>query len=368
MGLRKGQVVDVSSLAGSIREALDLAGSAAGVKVDAVYVGFPGHSVEFYLKESGNLVGKGRRVTQQDIERVRRLALVSEFPQGRRVIQSVPFEYILDGVPVSGDPTGMTCSRLNMESLIVTADNDILERLSEAIHRAGARVIDWLPSALAVGEVALEGARRQVGVALVEIGESGTSVLLYNHDRPTAYEWLPVGSGHITSDLAICLRTTLEAAEELKKEVGLAVEPESEYCDRAVSVPRLSGVGFNEVSRSAAARIIEARVKELLDMVFSSVNKMAGQFNLPGGIVLAGGGSLIPGMGAYASKYLNCRIEIGVPDAGVLNIEKHPVPGVDCSGALGLLKYFSKKPHALPENRQPEDLWSKLRGLFRVSR
>ncbi|MCL5057194.1 MAG: cell division protein FtsA [Actinobacteria bacterium] len=365
-GIRKGQVIDVSSLAGSIREALDMAGSEAGVKVDAVYAGFPGHSVEFYIKESGNLIGKGRRVTQQDIERVKRLALVSEFPRGRRVIQAFPFEYILDGAPVGGDPTGMACSRLNMESLIVTADKDMLERLAEAIHRAGARVVDWLPSALAVGEVALESARRQVGVALVEIGESGTSVVLYNHDRPTAFEWLPVGSGHITSDLAICLRTTLEAAEGLKKEVGLAVEPES--CDIAVPLPRLSGVGFNEVSRNSAARIIEARMGEILDIVLSSVSRLAGQFTLPGGIVLAGGGSLLPGMGAYASKYLSCEIEVGTPEAGGLNIEKLPVSWADCSGALGLLKYFSKKSHTLPENRQPEDLWSKLRGLFRVSR
>ncbi|HBV98995.1 MAG: hypothetical protein JL50_18890 [Peptococcaceae bacterium BICA1-7] len=366
VGIRKGQVVDTAALAGSIREALDVAGEAAGVKVEAVYAGFPGHSVEFYIKESGNLIGRGRKITEQDLERVRRLALVSEFPEGRRVIQSVPLEYILDGVPVGGDPIGMACSRLNMESLIITADNDMLERLSEAIHRAGVRIIDWAPSALAVGEVALDSARRQVGVALVEIGDSGTSVVLYNHDRPTAFQWLPVGSGHITSDLAICLRTTLEAAEGLKKEIGLSVDPACS--DTAVSVPRLSGVGFNEVSRNTAASIIEARVGELLDIVISSVSKMAGQITLTGGIVLAGGGSLIPGMSAYASKYLNCRIEVGAPDVGGLNIEKHPVPGADCFGALGLLKYFSKRSHTLPENRQPEDFWSKFRGLFRVSR
>jgi cell division protein FtsA len=342
-----------------------MAASAAGVKVEAVYAGFPGHTVEFYIKKSSSLISKSKRVTQQDMERVKRLALVSDFPQGRRVIQAAPFEYMLDGVPVGGNPDGMTCSRLGVESLVVTADSDLLEKLTEAVHLAGARIIDWLPSTLAAGEMAVSSARGQVGVALVDLGESGTSVTIYNYGRPLAYEWLPVGGGHITSDLAICLRTTLEAAEGLKKEIGLEGAGSR---DESITVPRLSGVGFNDIPPQSAVRVIEARTGEILDLVRSSIIRLTGACNLSGGIVLVGGGSHIRGLGDYASKYLEIAVEPFSPNSGGKDVfEKYPGLAASFTGALGLLKYFAREPNTLPLTRQQEDFWSKVKGLFKVS-
>lgn len=365
MGIRKGQVVDVPSLAGSIREALDKAESEAGIKVESVYTGFSGHTVEFYIKNSGSLLGKGRRVNQQDIEKVIRLSLVANLQPGRRVIEVIPYEYYLDGMPVNGSPVGMSCTRLNIDSLIITVDNGLYEKLTEAAHMAGVRIKGCLPSTLAAGESVLSNARRQVGVVLADIGESCTSVIMYNHGRPLGFEALPVGSGHITSDMAICLRTTLEGAEEAKRQAGIILQAdEGGPGGDPIAVPRLSGLGFNQIPRNNAARVIEARAAEIFDMLRSSVNKLSGGFDLPGGIVFAGGGSLISGLGLFAKNYFNCEVEIASLE-NISNGNNNIIP-LDYAGALGLLKYFSKRLDTPQDKQDQENLLNKVMGFFRI--
>lgn len=368
MGLRRGQVNDASNLSRSVREALTQAESACGVKIETACVGLPGHTVEFCKKIYGNLIGK-RRINNQDIERIRRLAMVSDLPPGRRIIQALPLEYLVDGIPVAGDPLGMHCSRLEIECLVVTADNELVDLLVEAVHKAGIGVIDIIPSTLAAGEVLLTKAQKQLGTALVDIGGSCTCILVYNHDRPEGYEVLPVGSDHITSDLAICLRTTLAGADEVKRSIGLGTEmaggTESENengkPEGTITIPRMSGSGFNEVSRKTAVDIVRARTCEILDMVASSTVKLTGGMDLPGGLVLAGAGSMLRGLDLFAPEYLGVKVQTGF--AGASHID------FNAAGAAGLLRYCQGLCQRADSGHQhPAGLLSRVKEFFGTSK
>ncbi|KJS01365.1 MAG: hypothetical protein VR68_04985 [Peptococcaceae bacterium BRH_c4a] len=371
MGFRKGQVNDLASLSQCIDEALKTVQAEAGVKVETAYIGFPGHTVEFHKKSSGNVIGKGRRITPQDIERVQRLALVSDMPLGRRVIQSLPVEYIVDGSPVVGEPSGLLCSRLDLESLIVTADNGMMDRLVEAVHKAGVKIADFLPSPMAAGEIVVNRAERQLGAALIDIGSSSTCITLYNHGNPLGFDVFPLGSDHITSDLAICLRTTLEGAEEVKRNIGLAI---GERGDATLAVPRLSGSGHNDILVKTAYSVIEARVCEILDIAMSSIGRLSGHGDLPGGLILTGGGSMLKGVDVFASKHTGCKAQLGYLDPGQYGIKENEKAAnsdltVNMAGAVGLLRYFLKRSNTEKVIYQsPPDLWSKVRGIFRVSK
>lgn len=372
LGLRRGQVSDASALSRSIREALAQAESAAGLKVETVCIGLPGHTVEFFKKKYSHLTGK-RRINNQDIERIRRLAMISDLPPGRRIIQALPLEYVVDGTPVAGDPLGMHCSRLEVECLVVTAENDLVDCLIEAVNKAGAGVTDIIPSTMAAGGVLLTEAQRQLGTALVDIGGSCTCILVYNHGYPAGYEVLPVGSGHITSDLAICLRTTLEGAEEVKRNIGLGLDKaegtqNTGYTvntedtgegvpEGTVTVPRMSGSGFNEVSRKTAVGIIEARTCEILDLVASSMERLTGGMDLPGGLVLAGGGSMLKGLDLFAPEHLGIRVRT------------NPHIEFSVAGAAGALKHCIELCRRDATGHQsPPGLLSKVKAFFRASK
>lgn len=369
LGFRKGQVSDPAALSRSIGEAIGRAEAASGAKVGTVCIGLPGHTVEFFRNRYSNLIGK-RRINRQDIERVNRLAMVSDLPPGRRIIQAIPLEYVVDGVPADGDPLGMHCSRLEVESLMITAESSLVDRLVEAFHGSGAkcRIADILPSTLAGGRVILNDAQQKLGAALVDMGGSCTGVLVFNHGYPLGFEALPVGGDHITSDLAVCLRTTLEGAEEIKRTVGLGPGKAPDAGDGdgpgAVIIPRLSGSGYNEVPVKNVVEVIEARVCEILELVGASVNRITGGLDLPGGLVIAGGGSRLAGLELFALELLGQRVRLGIPGTGD-DLHRQ----VNTAGAMGLLEYMLNS--CLPaeaDHRPPPGLWDTIRRIFKVAR
>jgi len=375
IGFRNGHFSDTSILIRSIKSALEQAESAAGVKVEAAYIGFPGYTVEFNEHRFGSLIGRGRRVTGQDICRIKRLAHVWEFPAGRRLIHLQPLEYFADGGPVGQDPLGIYCSRLEMNSLAITADSRFLEQIEEAVYGSGIKTEEFLPSPLAVGGALLKPVQMQIGTVLIDFGGQCTSIVFYNHGQPKGFNVLPIGSDHITSDLAICLRTTLEGAEEVKRNIGMALNKDGLVVANdvaEVSVPRLSGAGFNKVPVEMAVRIIKARVYEILDMVSESISNLAGTTDLPGGLVFAGGGSILKGLQLFSSEYLGVKIQMGVKDNFGDNISAEKEDSelaVKMAGAVGLLKHFSGASDSTPLYHQPSSgIWRKVRGIFRVSK
>lgn len=371
MGFRKGVVSDVPTLACSIKEALAQAESVAGVKAEIAHIAFPGHTVEFNVVNYRGLIGKSKKVSVQDIERINRLVRVAELPPGRQIIQAIPLEYILDGAPVVGEPLGMYCTRLEIKSMIITADNTLISCLMEAVQRCGVRIGQFLPSSLAMGEAILNNAEIKLGTALVDIGGTCTGILYYNHGYPLGFEVLPVGSDHITSDLAICLRTTLAGAEEVKRNIGLQSyaekKEEIEENNIEVTIPRMSGAGVNTVPIETVENIIEARVGEMLELVKSSVNRLAGNTDLPGGLVLAGNGSMLKGLEFIALKYLGTKLRLSIQDIN----GQHGYAGEENSGMVGvtgLIKFFLKDCGKARVFQPPSGFWKKVSGIFRNSK
>jgi cell division protein FtsA len=101
---------------------------------------------------------------------------------------------------------------------------------------------------------------------------------------------LPVGGAHVTNDLAIGLRTSIDVAERLKLEFGSALPDEVGKRDEV----NLTDVGGENVlvNKRQVAEIIEARVEEINKMVDRELQSIDRSGLLPAGIILTGG--LIP--------------------------------------------------------------------------
>jgi cell division protein FtsA len=262
---------------------------------------------------------------------------------------------------------------LEVESIIITADSQMVDQLVEAVHGSGYKVsiMDFFPSTLAAGEEILNQVQQRLGTVLVDIGGSCTCILIYNHGYPVGFDVLPVGSDHITGDLAVCLRTTLAGAEEVKVNLGLGPERSpgagsEQGGPGVVTIPRLSGSGFNEVPVKTAVEIIEARICEILDMIRSSVGKLAGGLDLPGGLVLAGGGSRLRGLDLFARDHLGVKVSFGSTG---MEGEKESRPDVNMAAAVGLLKYILNYRHQVGAGHQPPPgLWSRVKDFFKVTR
>lgn len=81
-------------------------------------------------------------------------------------------------------------------------------------------MIDTYPNILAIGEATLTKRQRELGVVIVDIGSSATNIAVYEEGSLIYAEVLPIGGEHVTSDLALGLRISIDTAERLKLECG----------------------------------------------------------------------------------------------------------------------------------------------------
>ena len=119
-----------------------------------------------------------------------------------------------------------------------------------------------LGSPLAAAEAVLTPEERELGVALVEIGAGTTRLVVYHGGAIRHTAVLPVGGGHVTSDLAAALRTPFAEAEQLKQRYGAALavagaaRPHRSRWRASAAARRtmLSRRALAEVDRAARAR------------------------------------------------------------------------------------------------------------------
>ena len=123
---------------------------------------------------------------------------------------------------------------------------------------------------------------------------------------------LPVGSSHITSDIAIGLRSDIDLAEKIKLEYGSASLSEINKKDM-IDLTKLGSIEGGLIPRTQVVEIMEARLSEILELTNKELKKIDRQGLLPAGVILLGGGAKVPGLVDLAKKELKLPVQVGFP-------------------------------------------------------
>lgn len=363
-GLRRGIVVDIEHTAQAIAQAVDMAERMAGHRLQRAFVGITGPHIES-INNRGivAVAGENREVTIEDVERVLQAAKVIPLASERQIIHVLPRQYIVDGYGGITDPVGMTGSRLEVETLIVTAAGAAVQNLVKSVQRAGIEVQELVLNPLASAEAVLQVAERELGAVVVDLGGGTTEIAIIAQGGLWFASVLPVGGEHITSDIAVGLRTPINQAERIKKEWGRLPSssvPENEL----FQVPNVGGEGTHTVSQKMLAGIIEPRVEEILGLVRQEISRADFKGLLPGGVVLTGGGALLPGMAQLASEILELPVRIGFPSrlGGLADMVASPAYATAVGLVIHGIKQLSKSQAAASR----EGFWGSLWGYFRA--
>ncbi len=166
--------------------------------------------------------------------------------------------------------------------------------------------------ALAAAEAVTNARSRDLGVGVVNIGASSSSVIVYEGGDVLHVGVVPLGSEHVTSDIAIGLRTSLDVAERIKIEHGTA-SPKDIAKKEEIALQELGAPEDERVSRKYVSEIIEARVEEICEKVDRELRKVDRSGMLPAGIVFCGGGAKLPGLTEVGKRVLRLPASIGYP-------------------------------------------------------
>ncbi|MFH1434053.1 MAG: cell division protein FtsA, partial [Candidatus Uhrbacteria bacterium] len=187
-----------------------------------------------------------------------------------------------------------------------------IKNLTKCVYRTGLEIEDLVFSVLACAEAVVTNRQKDLGVAVVNIGASTTSIVVFEEGDVLYTSVLPVGAGHITSDIAIGLRTSIEVAEEVKIKYATAMPADVPKKER-IDLGEFGVDGEETVERRYIAEISEARAEEIFEKIDQELASIDRSGMLPAGVVLTGGGSKLTGMVDLAKKQLRLPASLGTP-------------------------------------------------------
>ena len=359
-GLRKGVVVNIDATVESIERAVEEAEAMAGCEITSVYAGIAGGHIKG-LNSHGTVAVKDREVRDGDVARVIENAKAVAIPMDREIIHVVPQEFIVDDQDGIRSPTGMSGVRLEAKVHIVTAAITSAQNIVKCANRCGLQVADIVLEPLASAEAVLHDDEKELGVALIDVGGGTTDIAVYVDGAVVHTSVLPLGGNHITSDIAVVLRTPLEAAEKIKQRYGCALAALVDD-DETIEVPSVGGRAPRIVPRKVLVDIIMPRVEELFEHVKNELARTGHDEMLASGIVLTGGSTNLEGTAELAEDVVGLPARLGVPRGigGLVDVVKSPTYAT----SVGLVQYGARQRSA-QKSLPPRNVFGRMRGWFR---
>ncbi len=289
-GLRKGYVTDIESVGQSVISAIKGAEKAAGIQIKHAYLAIGGISLGSVKSKDSTTVSRAdAEISDPDIKR-----LLEQCESGltnmsnKYILHRIPLSYKIDGNPALGRPLGMKGAKLEVEMLFITSLAQHVEDLIHAVESSGIAIDDIVASPYASSFAALTKQQREVGCILTNIGSSTVSIVVFEEGKPLSLEVFPIGSAHITHDIALGMQVPLEEAEKIKTEYG-------------------SSEG---ISKKKLSDIIDARLNDIFDLIEAHLKKINRNGLLPAGIILVGGGSNLVSLDEIAKSSLKLPAKV----------------------------------------------------------
>ena len=358
-GLRRGVVVDMDKTVKSIGRSINDAQMISGVEIDRVTIGIAGEHI--YSINSHGVIAVSRsdhEITTADVARAIEAARTVAIPVDREIIHVIPQVYSVDDQSGIQDPVGMTGVRLEVETHLVTASVTSARNIYRALERCHLSVDHMVLEPLALSRGLLIQSDPESGCVLTDIGGDITSVSVFFDGAIRHSAMVPLGGRNVTNDIAIGLRTSVSQAEDLKLAHGAALASRVDPSEM-IAVPGSPGRPGKEISRNVLVSISEPRMEEIFSLVSRELRKAVTADSLAAGMILTGGGAMLPGVVELAEQIFDLPVRLGQ-----LRGLAHVPDGLEAptfAAAHGLLIYgFTEEPNDRPRQGKA---WSWLTRL-----
>jgi cell division protein FtsA len=374
-GMKKSQIIDLEQVLSTINESLDGAERMAGLEVHSVYVSVSGsHIASLNSKGVVAVSSPNQEIARGDVARVIEAARAISLPSDKEVIHVIPNYFKVDAQDGIKDPIGMTGVRLEAEAHIITAMSTALRNIQKCIEDLGLTVRGFVFSGISAAEVVLSETEKELGVALIDIGAGSTSVCAYVDGALVYSASLPIGARHITQDIALGCRVSLDVAEKIKLSLSEykeelikphAGESKTDYQDRKRKADELSladltmGQNNDMLSKKTIIEgIMIPRMQEIFSLVQEKLDAQNILDKIPAGVVLTGGGAETAEITAVARQEMKLSARVGIPTelSGLTGDIQKP----SFANSIGLLMYG--KAQGGEQVKTPSSIGSMFKG------
>src|SRR3989338_9681672 len=171
--------------------------------------------------------------------------------------------------------------RLEVEVFIIDGLSPYLRNITKCINENGVEVAELVYSPLAAALSVLEKSQKEYGVLNIDFGGGTSNLTVFEEADLLHSAVLPIGSKHITNDLAVALRTSIDVAERVKLEHGSTSEGEDLRRKENIDLSRIMSEDNFILPKKQLIKVVDARTHELLDMVTAELKKISKGGMLP---------------------------------------------------------------------------------------
>lgn len=364
-GVRRGIISNISQTADSIRIAVKKAEDQSGVDISDVNVGIAGHHIRS-TQQSWVIARENaeEEITQKDIDTLIDGMYKLQMLPGEEIIHVLPQEYTVDGEKGSENPTGMFGSRLGADFHVIIGNVSAAKNILKCADKAGLNVSDLILEPLASAESVLHEDEKEAGIALVDIGGGTTDIAVFQNRiiRHTAV--IPIGGRRITEDIMDGCSIIRDKAESLKVQFGSALESETQE-NEVVSIPDLTGRYPKEIKVKTLAQIIQARMKDIVELVYYEIKNSGYENKLFAGIVITGGGSQLKHISQLFEFYTGMAARVGYPNQHLTSCAIKEVTNPIYATGIGLvMKGFASQGKQSNKEKKIRSHSKKTKGKF----
>jgi len=344
-GVRKGLVVDIKEATEAVEDGVEKAERMAGHKINKAFVAVGGPHISSLNSHGIVAVSNPQgEINEEDVQRVIEAAKAISLSSTRRIIEVIPRDYIVDGQSGIKNPVGMSGVRLEVETHIITASSTNLKNQERILSDLGIENQGFVFSGLASAEAVLTNTEKELGIVLADIGGGKIDLSIYVDGALSYSSSIPIGARHISNDIAVGLRVSLDSAEKIKIFLSKSLGKNSTTSIEKKKTPQINlkeldlPEDLTEVSlKTLVDGIIAPRLEEIFKLIFDEIEKSGFGQQIPSGLVITGGGALTIGMLETGKRVVGLPIRIGFPEkiSGLVDEILDP----QYSTTVGLLLY-----------------------------
>ncbi len=362
-GIKKAKIINEEEIVLSLAKTIKDAENETNLKINSAYTTIPGKYVTIVQNSiTKEVKDKFSGITIRDIQNAIIQVKDIEIPEKQVLIDIVPDKITLDNGEVVSDPIGALSSSFTISAQVILADKDYVRQLTSIFKKAGLEIDGIVPKTLAERNLVLDKNELHDNLAIIDVGTEDTEIGVFEGSTYVYTNSIDLGGKNITKDIAIVLNISIEEADKLKKQYGLALKSFIDN-DNDIILNTCKDNNKNKIIKSSELiEIIEARVEEMFLIINKELTNQGLKSRI-NNVVLTGQGISTISKSDVAGK-INLNIPVKMATGRLLGTTR---PAYRTNYAL--VRYIASRPFTKTvsssiDTKTNENVWKNL--LYKI--
>ncbi len=340
-GVSAGQIMNIDLAIKTIKSALEELRATTGIEVLEAYAGISGEFIyctpytdHVFVPDHKN--GVTQQVVEALFDRMNNV-VVSE---DRYIMERIPQRYVINDTTEVDNPVGVFGSPLSSTFNFISSDNIPLSRMDMALRRLNITPRRLFSNAVVVGDAVLSPDEKEEGVVVVDLGGELTDIAIYHRNVVRYISTIPMGAKAFNNDIKT--QTIPERyIEPLKLKYGNALSKNAPT-DVTVVIKGRSKHEQREIAIYNLAAVIEARARDIAELVSKEIQDSGYADKALYGIVLTGGSAQLRGLDELFREVTGLEVRVAEAEDVVSPPTRTKITSSADSTVVGLLLHGMK--------------------------